>query len=130
MRPLSIQAKLVMETAIDRFDDLTKTRQPAAPGAGPGLLTVALGGTDHRRARGAAPLLAPGGALKALIEHVGPLGWGTDTGQVRMRLLPHGQKGLRQGWVFGAGRGIAKAGDHSHGVDRQQQIEALIPAEP
>ena len=47
MRPLPIQAKAVVKTAIDRFDDLPKTSQPATPGTGPWPLTVALRGTDH-----------------------------------------------------------------------------------
>jgi hypothetical protein len=101
MRPLPIQAETVVKTAIDRFDDLTKTGQPAAPRARPGALTVALRRTDHLGAIGMAPLLVPGGALKALIGHVGSLGRGTDTGQARVRLMPHRQKGLRQGLVFG-----------------------------
>src|SRR5512135_3818648 len=95
MRPLPIQAEPVMETAIDGLDNLAKTGQPATPGAGPRPLTVAFGGTDHLGAIGVAPLLVPGSALNALIDHVGPLGRGADTGQARVRLMPHGQEGLR-----------------------------------
>src|SRR5512143_3672944 len=96
MRPLSIQAEPVMETAIDRLDNLAKTGQPAPPGTRPRPLTVAFRSTDHLGAIGVSPLLVPGGTLKALVGHVRPLGRGTDTGQVRVRLMPHGQKGLRQ----------------------------------
>ncbi len=88
MRPLPIQAEAVVKTAIDRFDDLAKTRQPAAPRARPGSLTVALRRTDYLGTIGVAPLLVPGGALKTLIGHVRPLGRGTDTGQARVRLMP------------------------------------------
>ena len=80
MRPLPIQAKLVMETAIDRFDDLANTGQPAAPGAGPGLLTVALRSTDHLGALGVPPLLMPRRAFKPFVGDVGTLGWRTHTG--------------------------------------------------
>jgi hypothetical protein len=41
MRPFPIQAEPLMKTAIDRFDDLAKTRQPAAPRARPGPLSDA-----------------------------------------------------------------------------------------
>src|SRR5512135_2262584 len=102
MRPLSIPTEPVMETAIDGLDNLAKTRQPATPSARPRPLTIALGGTDHLGAIGVAPLRVPGGALKALIGHVRPLSRGTNTGQARVRLMPHGQKGLRQRLVFGA----------------------------
>ena len=125
MRPLSIQAEPVMETAIDRFDDLTKTRQPAAPGARPRALTIALGGTDHLGAVGVPPLGMPRDALKALIGHVRPLGGGTDTGQARVRPMPHRQQGLGQGLVVGTGGGIAKTGDPPDGVARQQQGSVL-----
>ena len=73
MRPLPIQAEAVVKTAIDRFDDLTKTRQPAAPRPRPGVLTVALRGTDHLGAIGMPPLVMPRGAFKPFIGDVGTL---------------------------------------------------------
>src|SRR5512144_1572545 len=119
MRPLPIQADPLMETAIDRFDNLANTRQPAAPGTGPGPLTVTLGRTDHLRAIGMLPVLMPRRALQPFIGDIRPQGWCTDTGQAGVRLMPHGKKSLRQGLVLGTGRGIPKASDHPHGVDRQ-----------
>src|SRR5512143_3291037 len=80
MRPFPIQAKLGMKTAIDRVDDLAKTRQPAAPGAGPGLLTVALRSTDHRGAIGMPPLLMPRRAFNPFVSDIGPLGGRTHPG--------------------------------------------------
>src|SRR5512144_926385 len=130
MRPLPIQAEAVVKTAIDRFNDLTKTGQPAAPRPRPGALAVALRRTDHLGTIEMLPLLAPGRALKALIGHVRPLGWSANTGQAWVRPMPYGQKGLCQGLVFSTGGGIAKAGDDPHGIDRQQQINPLIPTQP
>ena len=130
MRPLPMQAKAVVKTAIDRFDDVTKTGQPAAPRARPRPLTVALRGTDHRGAITVPPLVAPGGTRKALIGYVRPLGWSADPGHAWVRPMPSGQTGLGQGVVFGPGGGIATAGDDPHGIDRPPPIHPLLPAQP
>ena len=80
MRPLPIQAKPVMKTAIDRFDDLAKTRQPAALGARPGPLTVVLRGTDHLGTISVPPLAMPRRAFKTFVGDVGTVGRRTHTG--------------------------------------------------
>src|SRR5512144_1675541 len=130
MRPLPVEAKTVGKTAIDRFDDLPKTCQPAAPRTRPGALTVALGGTDHLSAIGVPPLPMPRRPVEPFVSNVGTLGGLPYTGQTWVRPAPCSQKSFCQGLVLDTGGGIAKARDHPRGIDRQQQIKPLIPTEP
>lgn len=80
MRLLPSQAGHVMETAIDRFDNLANTGQPAAPSARPGPLTGVLGSTDHLGTIGVPPMVVPRRVFKAFVGDVGTLDWRIHTG--------------------------------------------------
>ena len=90
---------------------------------------IPLGRTDDLGAVGLPPSRLVCLALKALVDDIGTQGGRPNTGQAGVGLAAQGKKRLRQRLVFGAGRAKAKAGDHPHRVDRQQQMEPFIPAQ-
>src|SRR5512143_2337527 len=130
MGTLAVEAEGVMQAAIDRFDDLTAARQPAPPGARPGVAGVALGSTPDDRSIVLVPMLMTGLPFEAFVGQVGTLGRSADAGQCRMGTVARCQEGLGERLILGARCPEAPAGDHPHGVDRHEHMKALIPAEP
>ena len=127
MGPLPVQAEGMMELLIDRLDDLADSGEPAAQRLRPRPLAGALGRTEDLRPIGLPPHRMVCLPLKALIDDIRPQGWAPHTWQPRVGLAAQGKEGVGQGWVFGAGRAKAKAGNHLDWVDGQQQVEAFIP---
>src|SRR5687767_10045824 len=130
MRPFTIQAESMMELLVHRLHHLAYPRQPATEPLGPRRFAIALGRTDDLGSIAPPPRSLIGLSLEALVDHGGPTGGGTHTGQAWMGLATQSKEGFRQGLILRAGRTKAKARDHPDRVDGQQQVEAFIPAEP
>src|SRR5512134_3889576 len=130
MRTLAVEAKGVLQAAIDRFDDLAQARQPPPPRARPGVTAVALRGTDDDRFVVFSPMLMIGLPFEAFVGEIRSIGRGADAGQPWVGTVACGQEGLGERLVFGAGRPEADAGDDPHGVDSHEHMKALIPAQP
>src|ERR671932_260671 len=130
MGPFTVEAEGMPELLIDRLHDLTHPSQPAPEPLGPRRSTIALRRADDLSAIGCPPGLLVGFPFEALVDHIRPTGRSTHARQARVGMATEGKERLRQGLIFGAGRPKAKASDHPKGVDRQQEREALIPAQP
>jgi hypothetical protein len=67
--------------------------------------------------------------LKALLDAIRAQSWAPHTGHSRVGKAAQGKERVGQGLVFGARRTTGKAGNHPHGVDRQQEMEPFIAAQ-
>ena len=130
MGPFAIEAEGMPELLIHGLDDLPYSSQPASEPLGPRHLAVALRWADDLGAIGPPPGLVEGVSLEALVDDLWPTGREAHTRQARVGRAPEGKERLRQGLIFGAGRTTAEASDHPPGVDRQEHMEAFIPAQP
>src|SRR5262245_62012576 len=129
MGSLPVQAKGMKELVVDRLDDLPDPRPPATQRLWPWGLAIPLGRTEDLSAGGLPPLRLVHLPLKALVDDIGATGGGSHARQPRMGLAAHGKEGVRQRLVFGARRAKGKAGDHSYGVDRQEEMQPFIPTQ-
>src|SRR5215475_1070650 len=130
MGPFAIDAEGMPELLIHGLHDLPYSSQPASEPFGPRHLAVALRWADDLGAIGPPPGLVEGVPLKALVDDIRPAGRKAHNRQARVGIATEGKERLRQGVIFGAGRTKAEAGDHPPGVDRQEPMEAFIPAQP
>jgi hypothetical protein len=127
--PLSVQAAGVRELLVDRLHDLPHASQPAPQRLGPRGLTMPLGRTDDLGLGGLPPRALVRPPLKALIAPRGAKGRAPHTQQPRVRLTTQGKAGGRQWLLLGTGWTKAKASNHSHWVDGQQQLAPFLPAQ-
>ena len=130
MGPFAIEAEGMPELLIHGLHDLADSRQPAAEPLGPRHAAIALRGADDLGTIGLPPGLVVGLPLKALVDDIRPTGREAYARQARMGMAAEGKERLRQGLIFGTSRTKAEAGDHPPGVDRQEHMEAFIPAQP
>ena len=129
MRALPVQPEGMMELAENRLHHLAYPGQPPAQSLGPAGPAVALGRTDYPGAIAVPPPLAQLPARKALVGQVPAPGRLSQSGQPGMGSMPEGEEVPGQSRVIGAGWGKAEAGDDPMGIDGEQQVEALIPAQ-
>src|SRR5512143_3385717 len=130
MRTFTIQAKHVKERAFGRFNDLPKTGAPAAPAPRPRPRAVVLRGTDDHGSIPLPPVLMQRLTFKAGVGEVRAVRRRSDTGQRGVRRMACGEESLRQRLILGAAGSKAKAGDYTLRSHREQQVKALIPAQP
>ena len=128
MGPFTVQAEGMMELLVHRLHHLAYPSHPATEPLGPWRLALALGRTDALGSVEPPPPRMSRLPLKAFVDHIRPQGRSPHTRQPRVGLTAQGKKGVRQWLVLGAGRAKAKTGNHPNGIDRQQQMEAFIPA--
>ena len=130
MGPFTVQAAGRMELLVHRLHHLAYPSHPAPEPLGPWRLAMALGRTDDLGSVAPPPPRMRRLPLKAFVDHIRAQGRGPHTQQPRVGLTAQGKKGVGQRLVLGAGRSKAKAGDYPNRIDRQQQMEAFIPAQP
>src|SRR5215475_268104 len=130
MRPFAIEAESMPELLIHGLHDLAYSRQPAAEPLGPRHTAITLRWAENLGAIGPPPGLVVGVPLEALVDDIWPPGQGAHARQAWVGMAAESKERLRQGLIFGTGRSKTKAGDHSPGVDRQEHMEAFIPAQP
>jgi hypothetical protein len=130
MGPFAIEAEGMPALLIHGLHALADSSQPAAKPPGPRHAAIALRGADNLGAIGPPPGLVVGMPLEALVDDIRPTGWGAHARQARMGMAAESKERLCQGVIFGTGRAKAKASDHPPGVDRQEHMEAFIPAQP
>jgi hypothetical protein len=130
MGPFPSEAEGMHELFLHRFHALAHSGQPASEPFGPRRLAIALGRADDLGTIGLPPSLRLGSPLEALVDDIWPAGRGAHTRQARGAIAAEGKERLRQGVSLRARRPKPEAGDHPEGVDRQEQLEALIPAPP
>src|SRR5258708_2255737 len=128
MGAFTSQPEGIEQLAIDRFNDLAQSCQPASPGLGPAHLTTLMGRTDHFCAVAGLPAAMQLIACKAFVGHIDALSGSADTAQTWRGMLTSSEKGLGQRMVIATARGKAKTGNHPHRGNRGQQMKALIPA--
>src|SRR5512134_4073959 len=102
MRTFAVEAKAVLQAAIDRFDDLAQARQPPPPRARPGVTAVALRGTDDDRFVVFSPMLMIGLPFEAFVGEIRSIGRGADAGQPWVGTVACGQEGLGERLVLAA----------------------------
>src|SRR6266567_2787212 len=83
MGTLTSQPEGIEQLAIDRFDDLTQSGQPASPGFGPTDLAALMRDTDHLRMVQGLPVLMQAIPGEAFVGHIDALCWCTYTAQTR-----------------------------------------------
>src|SRR5262249_15920925 len=130
MRTLAVEAEGMRELLIHRLDDLPHPSHSAPEPLGPRRLTVPFGWADDLGSLDSPPGSLLGLSLDALVDHVGSTGRGAYTCQAWVGLATQCKERVCGGLIFGTRRTNAEAGDHPAGVDRQEQMEALIPAQP
>ena len=130
MRPFPIEAEGMRELVIHGLHALAHSSHPAPEPLGPRRPTVALGRADDLGAIGLPPGHLIGSPLEAFVDDLRPTGWSPNTRQAKVGMAAESKERFCQGLIFGAGRTTAEAGDHPDGVDRQQQMEAFIAAQP
>src|SRR5712692_3849787 len=130
MRTFARQAKGIQQLVIDRFNDLPDAGQPPSQRFRPAFSLAALmrWGDDLN-----ACLHLPASvwllASKAFICYVVALGRQPSTRQTRTGMLASRKQGRGQQLVVCTGCPKAKAGNHPHGINAQQQMEAFVPAQ-
>ena len=127
---LPVQPEGMVELVKDCLHYLAYPSQPSAQCFGPGIPAVALGGTDYPSSIVVSPPLCRRLAFKAFVHYIAAPGWLPQSGQPGMGSMPEGEEVLGQGLVFDTGWGKAEAGDDALRIDRKQQVEAFIPAQP
>src|SRR5262245_12241216 len=130
MGPFAIEAESMPELLLHGLHDLAYSSQPASESLGPRHAAVALRRAEDLGARGPPPGLVVGVPLAALVDDIRSTGREALTRQARVGIAPEGKERLRQGLIFGTGRTKAAASDHPPGVDRQEHMEAFLPAQP
>src|SRR5215475_331439 len=130
MGPFAIEAEGMPELLIHCLHDLAYACLPASEPLGPRHAAIALRWTDDLGAIGPPPSLVEGLPLEALIDDIRPTGREAHARQARVGRATEGKERLRQGLIFATGWPKAEAGDHPPGIDRQEQMEAFIPAQP
>jgi hypothetical protein len=130
MRTFSVAAEGMRALFIHRLHDLAHPRPPASEPLGPRRPAIALGRADALGAIGPPPGHLIDVPLETLVDDGWPTGRGTRARQARVRIATQGKERLREGLIFGACRPKAETGDPLRGIDRQEQMAALIPAQP
>jgi hypothetical protein len=120
----------MVEFVINSFHHLAYPRQPAAEPLRPRLRAVAFGRADHPRAVLLVPGRMFGHSRKALVHHIGALGWRPRSTPLRLRGAAEGEQRVSQELILRTCRAKAKARDAAHGGDGEEQGKALIPAQP
>src|SRR5262245_12104245 len=130
MGPFTVEAEGMLELLIHGLHNLTHPSQPAPKPLGPRRSTIALRRTDDLSAIGLPPGLLVGLPFEALVDNRRPTGRCTYARQARVGMTAQGKERLRKGLILRTRRPETEAGDHPPGVDRQEHMEAFIPAQP
>src|SRR5690349_2013229 len=128
MGTLTGKPKGVEQLAIDRFNDLTQSSQPASPVFGPAHLALLMRRADNLGSILLIPLAMQLIASKACVGDIDALCWNADTGQTWRGLLSSGKKGLGQAVVVTTPCGKPEAGNHPRRGNRGEQMKSFIPA--
>src|SRR4029453_14221291 len=129
MGPFPIEAEGMMELLVHRLHDLAHPSEPTPEPLGPRRPAIALGGADDVGAISPPPGHLVGLPLETFIDDIGSAGWGTHTRQTRERMAAEGKERLCQGLILRTRSPKPEAGDHPDRVERQEGVEALIPAQ-
>lgn len=130
MGPFPIETERMPELLLHGLHDLAHPRHPAPEPRGPRRSAMALRWTDDLGAVNPPPGLLVGVPLEALLDAIRPAGRSTHVRQARVGITAQGKACLRQGVILRTRRPKTQAGDHPQGVDRQEHMEAFIPAQP
>src|SRR5262245_5465453 len=130
MRTFAIEPERVGELVIDSLDHLAYPREPAAEPLGPGPCAVALWWADHPHAVLLSPSCMSSRTRKALVHHIWALGGRARPTPLGLREAAEGKERVGQVLILRACSAKAKARDHSHGGDSEEQVKAFIPAQP
>lgn len=128
MGTLTGKPKGVEQLAIDRFNDLTQSSQPASPVFGPAHLAFLMGRADDLSSILLVPLAMHLIACKAFVGEIDALCWSANTRQRWRELGSHGKKGLGQGMVVATACCKPEASNHARGGNRGEQMKPFIPA--
>ncbi len=126
MGTLAGKSEDIEQFVIDSLNDLAQPCQPAPPDFGPVYLTLLMGRADVQDLILLVPLVMQLLPSKAFVGDIDSLGWSTDTGQARRGLRSYGKKDFGQRIVITTA--AAKPVITPLGSNRQEQMEALIPA--
>src|SRR5215204_1093471 len=122
-----VEAEVLDELAVDRFDDLAEAAEPAAEGRGPVPGRRAIGRADDAGAVVLGPAGVALGTDEAGVGQVGLVRGAAHAGERRPGRPPGGEEGFGQHLVLGVAGPEAVAGDDPVRVGRDQDREPLVP---
>lgn len=128
MGPFPIETEGMMELLVHRLHNLAHPSKPTPEPLGPRRPAIALGRTDDVGAIGLPPGRLVGLPLATLLDDIRSAGWGPNTRQTRRGRAAAGKARLRQGLSLRTCSPKPAAGDPPTRGDRQEEMEALIPA--
>src|SRR5947209_15527919 len=124
MGTLTGKPKGIEKLAIDRFNDLTQSSQPASPVFGPAHFAFLMGRADDLSAILLVPLPMHLLASKAFIGEIDAVCWSANTRETRRGKLSSSEKGLGQGVVVATACSKPEASNHASGGNRGEQMKA------
>jgi hypothetical protein len=128
MGPFPSETQGGMELFVHCLHALAHSSEPTAEPLGPRRPALALGRAENLGARGPPPCRLVGLPLATLSDDIRAAGWGTNTRQPRVGIAAEGKEWLRQRLLLRTRSPTPAAGDPSQRGDRQEEMEALIPA--